>query len=193
MACKPDLIVFDEPTTALDVTTQIEVLAAIKDAIRELNSAAIYISHDLAVVAQVSDRIMVLRYGGNGVEVGNARQMIASPKEGLHPGAALGAQGAGRQGAHHPEEGETLLEVNDVSASYGGPGGVPVLEGHRPQSHPLQHHCGGGRVRKRQEHAGAGHHRAPPPPPKAPSCSRGKGAAGRDSSSATRRCCAACR
>ncbi len=63
MACKPDLIIFDEPTTALDVTTQIEVLAAIKDAIKALNSAAIYITHDLAVVAQVADRIMVLRNG----------------------------------------------------------------------------------------------------------------------------------
>ena len=53
MACKPDLIVFDEPTTALDVTTQIEVLSAIKDVIRQFNTASIYITHDLAVVAQV--------------------------------------------------------------------------------------------------------------------------------------------
>ena len=126
MACKPDLIVFDEPTTALDVTTQIEVLAAIKDAIRELNSAAIYISHDLAVVAQVSDRIMVLRYGET-VEVGNARQMIASPRED-YTRALLSVRKVREDKVHHPEEGETLLEVKDVSASYGGPGGVPVLE-----------------------------------------------------------------
>ena len=126
MACKPDLIVFDEPTTALDVTTQIEVLAAIKDAIRELNSAAIYISHDLAVVAQVSDRIMVLRYGET-VEVGNARQMIASPRED-YTQALLSVRKVREDKVHHPEEGETLLEVKDVSASYGGPGGVPVLE-----------------------------------------------------------------
>ena len=126
MACEPDLIVFDEPTTALDVTTQIEVLAAIKDAIRELNSAAIYISHDLAVVAQVSDRIMVLRYGET-VEVGNARQMIASPRED-YTQALLSVRKVREDKVHHPEEGETLLEVKDVSASYGGPGGVPVLE-----------------------------------------------------------------
>src|SRR5436305_5660523 len=63
MSCRPDLIIFDEPTTALDVTTQIEVLAAIKDVVRQLNTAAIYISHDLAVVAQMADRIIVLRYG----------------------------------------------------------------------------------------------------------------------------------
>ena len=63
MSCRPDLIIFDEPTTALDVTTQIEVLAAIKDIVRHFHTAAIYISHDLAVVAQMADRIMVLRYG----------------------------------------------------------------------------------------------------------------------------------
>ena len=126
MACKPDLIVFDEPTTALDVTTQIEVLAAIKDAIRELNSAAIYISHDLAVVAQVSDRIMVLRYGET-VEMGNARRMIASPRED-YTQALLSVRKVREDKVHHPEEGDTLLEVKDVSASYGGPGGVLVLE-----------------------------------------------------------------
>ncbi|MEC9312106.1 MAG: ATP-binding cassette domain-containing protein, partial [Pseudomonadota bacterium] len=57
---EPDLVVFDEPTTALDVTTQIDVLKAIKEAIRDTGVAALYITHDLAVVAQVSDDIMVL-------------------------------------------------------------------------------------------------------------------------------------
>ena len=126
MACKPDMIVFDEPTTALDVTTQIEVLAAIKDAIRELNSAAMYISHDLAVVAQVADRIMVLRYG-DVVEVGGAREMLANPKE-EYTDALLSVRKVREEKVHHPEEGQVLLEVNDVSASYGGPDGVPVLE-----------------------------------------------------------------
>src|SRR5216684_4385308 len=62
MACRPDLIIFDEPTTALDVTTQIEVLAAIKNIVRQFATAAIYISHDLAVVAQMADRVMVLSH-----------------------------------------------------------------------------------------------------------------------------------
>jgi len=75
MACTPDIIVFDEPTTALDVTTQIEVLAAIKKITREFNTAAIYITHDLAVVAQLADRIMVLRYGDL-VEENNARDLF---------------------------------------------------------------------------------------------------------------------
>lgn len=75
---EPDLVVFDEPTTALDVTTQIDVLAAIKEAIRDTGVAALYITHDLAVVAQVSDHIMVLR-GGNTVEYGDTDQIINAP------------------------------------------------------------------------------------------------------------------
>src|SRR5215213_5858640 len=63
MACRPDLIIFDEPTTALDVTTQVEVLAAMRDIVEQFNTAAIYITHDLAVVAQMAHRIMMLRYG----------------------------------------------------------------------------------------------------------------------------------
>jgi peptide/nickel transport system ATP-binding protein len=79
MSCRPDILVFDEPTTALDVTTQIEVLALIKKLIREYNTAALYITHDLAVVAQVSDRIMVLRHGKM-VELGETKQILGAPK-----------------------------------------------------------------------------------------------------------------
>jgi peptide/nickel transport system ATP-binding protein len=77
---KPDLVIFDEPTTALDVTTQIEVLAAIKEAIRDTGVAAIYITHDLAVVAQVADDIMVLRHGKT-VEYGPTGQIINAPAQ----------------------------------------------------------------------------------------------------------------
>ena len=63
MSSRPDLIIFDEPTTALDVTTQVEVLSSIRSVVREFNTAAIYITHDLAVVAQMADKIKVLRYG----------------------------------------------------------------------------------------------------------------------------------
>lgn len=124
MACKPDLIVFDEPTTALDVTTQIEVLATIKDAIQELNTAAIYITHDLAVVAQVADRIMVLRYGEL-VEEGNGREMLADPKED-YTRALLSVRKVREEKIEHPQEGQTLLEVQDVTAAYGDR--VVVLE-----------------------------------------------------------------
>ena len=77
---EPDLVVFDEPTTALDVTTQIDVLKAIKEAIRDTGVAALYITHDLAVVAQVSDDIMVLRMGDM-VEYGPTDQIINAPQE----------------------------------------------------------------------------------------------------------------
>ncbi|EGJ20293.1 ABC transporter related protein [Cereibacter sphaeroides WS8N] len=63
MICNPALIVFDEPTTALDVTTQVEVLISIRKVIEEFGVAAIYITHDLAVVAQIAHRVAVLRYG----------------------------------------------------------------------------------------------------------------------------------
>jgi len=80
MACRPDLIIFDEPTTALDVTTQIEVLAAIRDVVRQFGTAAIYISHDLAVVAQMADRIKVMLKGAE-VEEADTRTMLAAPRE----------------------------------------------------------------------------------------------------------------
>ena len=80
MSCRPDLIIFDEPTTALDVTTQIEVLAAIRDIVEQFDTAAIYITHDLAVVAQMADRIKVLLRGDE-VEEADTRNMLTDPKE----------------------------------------------------------------------------------------------------------------
>ena len=80
MSPRPDLIVFDEPTTALDVTTQVEVLTAMKNIVKEFNTAAIYITHDLAVVAQMADVIKVLRYG-NEIEEAETRKMLTAPKE----------------------------------------------------------------------------------------------------------------
>ncbi|MCP4329318.1 MAG: ABC transporter ATP-binding protein [Alphaproteobacteria bacterium] len=115
MACRPDLIVFDEPTTALDVTTQIEVLAAIRNVVHQFNTAAIYITHDLAVVAQMADRIMVLRYGDL-VEESDTRTMLSDPKEDYTK--SLWAV----RSLHKKEEpGEDiLLDVKNVTASYGG-------------------------------------------------------------------------
>ncbi len=80
MSCEPKLLVLDEPTTALDVTTQIEVLKAIKDAIRARHTAAIYVSHDLAVVAQVADRILVMN-GGRVVEEGPTADILNDPQD----------------------------------------------------------------------------------------------------------------
>ena len=80
MSCRPDLIIFDDPTTALDVTTQIEVLASIRDIVEQFNTAAIYITHDLAVVAQMADRIKVLLKGDE-VETADTRTMLSAPTQ----------------------------------------------------------------------------------------------------------------
>lgn len=80
MSPRPDLIIFDEPTTALDVTTQVEVLTAMRKIVEHFNTAAIYITHDLAVVAQMADFIKVLRYGEE-VEEAETRKMLTSPEQ----------------------------------------------------------------------------------------------------------------
>ena len=123
MSCKPDLIIFDEPTTALDVTTQIEVLAAIRDVVEQFDTAAIYITHDLAVVAQMADRIMVLRHG-NLVEEGDARAMLANPRE-EYTRQLLSVRNF-RKPLAEPTDEAPLLTVSGVTASYGG--GVKVLD-----------------------------------------------------------------
>jgi peptide/nickel transport system ATP-binding protein len=114
MACHPDMIIFDEPTTALDVTTQIEVLAAIKDLVRQLDTAAIYISHDLAVVAQMADRIMVLRHGAL-VEEAPTRVMLAKPSA-----AYTKSLWAVRSLRKDEQPGDDmLLRVQAIDVSYG--------------------------------------------------------------------------
>lgn len=80
MIARPAVLVFDEPTTALDVTTQVEVLAAFRRLIREHGTAALYITHDLAVLAQIADRVMVLR-DGRMVELGETRRILQNPVE----------------------------------------------------------------------------------------------------------------
>ena len=118
MSCRPDLIIFDEPTTALDVTTQIEVLAAIRDVVREFNTAAIYITHDLAVVAQMADRIMVLQYG-HLVEEGIGREMIAAPKE-EYTSRLLAVRSFRKEDQVEIDRDKPLLRVENLTASYGG-------------------------------------------------------------------------
>ncbi|OHV82421.1 ABC transporter ATP-binding protein [Ensifer sp. LCM 4579] len=117
----PELIVFDEPTTALDVTTQIDVLAAIKHAIEETRTAALYITHDLAVVAQVSDDIMVLRHGKT-VEYGTTKQVIEAPKED-YTRALVSVRQTKR--AEAEDQSGALLKIEHVHAAYGN--GFKVL------------------------------------------------------------------
>ncbi len=112
---KPDLVIFDEPTTALDVTTQIDVLAAIKEAIRDTQVAALYITHDLAVVAQVADEIMVLRHGRM-VELGETGQVIHAPTQD-YTRALVSVRGL-----DHNEKAPAppVLQVQNITARYRG-------------------------------------------------------------------------
>jgi peptide/nickel transport system ATP-binding protein len=123
MIAKPDLLVFDEPTTALDVTTQVEVLASFKKLIREHGTAAIYITHDLAVVAQIADRIMVLRQGKM-VEEGASTQILQQPQ--MDYTRMLVAERVAAQQSKfveaHAEDATPILQTQNVIASYrGGP------------------------------------------------------------------------
>jgi len=116
LCSQPELIVFDEPTTALDVTTQIDVLAAIKRAIKDTGVAALYISHDLAVVAQVSDHIMVLR-NGQLVEHADTRSVIERPQQ------SYTQQLVNVRSITHdqkPPDGTALLRVKSITAAYPG-------------------------------------------------------------------------
>ncbi|HEV8210398.1 MAG TPA: ABC transporter ATP-binding protein [Vicinamibacterales bacterium] len=125
---EPDLVILDEPTTALDVTTQVEVLRAFRRVVRERQVTAVYVSHDLAVVAQMADHILVLR-DGRMREVGTTERLLAAPQneytQSLLAAARPATRGAGRAG----EAAEVLLRVQGLSAGYGarGPGGTPAV------------------------------------------------------------------
>ncbi|WP_412777469.1 ABC transporter ATP-binding protein [Thalassospira lucentensis] len=121
LCSNPELIVFDEPTTALDVTTQIDVLAAIKNAIEKTGTAALYITHDLAVVAQISDDIMVLR-NGDTVEYGPVKQIIENPRQDYTKALVNVRQ---TKLAEARDQSDALLKVENISAAYGN--GVQVL------------------------------------------------------------------
>jgi len=120
---KPDMLVLDEPTTALDVTTQIEVLKAFKKVIKEEGSAAIYVTHDLSVVAQIADHIVVL-YAGEIQEMGTAEQIINRPTHdytrrlmaAVRPPPAAGA---GEVTSDEHMRDVPALEAKKISAGYG--------------------------------------------------------------------------
>ena len=120
MSPRPDLIIFDEPTTALDVTTQVDVLLSMRAIVDKFQTAAIYITHDLAVVAQMADRIKVLRYGEE-VEEAETAQMLSQPTQdytrSLWSVRSL-------EKPESPNE-DIVLAVKGIDAAYGK--GVKVL------------------------------------------------------------------
>ena len=119
MSCRPDVLVLDEPTTALDVTTQIEVLILLKSLIREYRTAALYITHDLAVVAQVADRIKVLRHGKE-VEEGLTDQILHDARQDYTARlVAVRGAAASERAIKDTVKPETVLSIKDCHAFYG--------------------------------------------------------------------------
>jgi peptide/nickel transport system ATP-binding protein len=119
MSCRPDVLVLDEPTTALDVTTQIEVLILLKSLIHEYNTAALYITHDLAVVAQVADRIKVLRHGKE-VEEGLTDQILHNATQDYTRRlVAVRGAAASERAVAATVQPETVLSIKDCHAYYG--------------------------------------------------------------------------
>lgn len=125
MSCKPDIIIFDEPTTALDVTTQLEVLVAIKEITRRYNTAAIYITHDLAVVVQLADRIIVMR-NGKLVEQDRTDRLLKAPQQN-YSRQLLSVRNYAKAIDRDSAPIATILETCNLSASYTKKG-VLVIE-----------------------------------------------------------------
>ena len=123
LSCRPELVIFDEPTTALDVTTQIEVLAAIKEVVSQFGTAAIYISHDLALVAQMANRVMVFR-NGDLVEEGETRELLSNPKK-TYTQRLLAVRSFQKITDSEFSQQSGLLKVEAVTAAYDK---VPVLK-----------------------------------------------------------------
>jgi peptide/nickel transport system ATP-binding protein len=131
----PKLLIFDEPTTALDVTTQVEVLRAFKRVVRERGATALYVSHDLAVVAQMADRIIVLR-DGEIREADSASRIITTPQNDYTKSLMAAADPERRERRARPESSShsiaPLLQAKGIVAGYGpkdreGRPAVPVL------------------------------------------------------------------
>ena len=121
MLCNPKLLILDEPTTALDVTTQIEVLEAFRTLIRKKGTAAIYVSHDLAVVAQMADKVLVLK-DGRMVEYEEIEKIISQPKadytKQLMSSVKVLPSSVARRD-RGTSDATPLLEVEHVTAGYG--------------------------------------------------------------------------
>ncbi|TAK99112.1 MAG: ABC transporter ATP-binding protein [Rhodospirillaceae bacterium] len=117
----PALVIFDEPTTALDVTTQIEVLRAFKKVVKDRGTTAVYVSHDLSVVSQMATRIVVLRHG-EVREVGLMEQILHAPEDAYTQALMAAARPARRHALSTvavANPAPPLLEIRGLTAGYG--------------------------------------------------------------------------
>jgi len=125
----PKLVIFDEPTTALDVTTQIDVLKAFKAVMRAGGIAGVYVSHDLAVVAQISDHIVVLK-GGEVQETGTTAQILSAAQHPYTRELLAAFEPRPRQAHADTDVGaKPLLRIDNVTAGYGAvrDNGLPLI------------------------------------------------------------------
>ena len=160
----PEVVILDEPTTALDVTTQVEVLRAFRRVVRERQVTAVYVSHDLAVVAQMADHILVLR-DGRMREVGTTERLLAAPQNEYTQSLLAAARPAPRSAGTAGAGAEVLLRVQGSSAGYGprGRDGKPAVtdpRGHRPGAQARPGDRRHRRIGFGQDHAGACRRRA---------------------------------
>ncbi|EJL84768.1 ATPase component of various ABC-type transport systems with duplicated ATPase domain [Herbaspirillum sp. CF444] len=114
----PDLVILDEPTTALDVTTQIEVLRAFRRVVRERRATAVYVSHDLAVVAQMADHILVLR-NGQMRELNSTRQILEAPVSDYTKSLLAAARPTPREAGKAADNSQALLDLHQIAVGYG--------------------------------------------------------------------------
>ncbi len=145
LACDPDVLIADEPTTALDVTIQAQILELVKELRAKLGMAIIWITHDLGVIAGIADRVMVM-YGGQVVEQGPVRAVFADP---AHPYTRALLRTMPKL---HGERAAKLRVIE----------GQPPMLGRHPTSCPFADRCGHTHDRCRQENPqrrdiGAGH------------------------------------
>ena len=172
-ATRPKVIVCDEPTTGLDVTTQSKVLETLRDLCRTHRVAALYVSHDLAVVAELADHVAVM-YAGRIVEAGPHDALFGAPRAPLHPPAAARRARHGRRarGRRHPRlrpaarppPGRLRVRPPLLAGRRSEPRAVPAgLRARRRAQRALLAHRGGGA----RDPAGGALGRPTPPPARA--------------------------
>ncbi|AMG89781.1 dipeptide ABC transporter ATP-binding protein [Bordetella bronchiseptica] len=125
LACKPALLIADEPTTALDVTIQAQILQLIRQLQEEMRMGVVFITHDMGVVAEVADRVLVM-YRGDKVEEGPSERIFAQPRH-RYTQALLSAvpKLGAMQGTDHPAR-FPLLRVDESAAAEPGPPATPA-------------------------------------------------------------------
>jgi len=124
LACRPQLLIADEPTTALDVTVQSEILALIREMQREMGMAVLFITHDMGVVAEIADRVVVMRHGQK-IEEAAVRDLFAAPAQAYTREllAAVPRLGDGSPAALAADAAPPLLEVHNLSKRFPVRGG----------------------------------------------------------------------